>query len=114
MDVCRQVQHSNRKGVVHRQIRHTNVMVTLLDGTPVPKVIDFGIAKATQHRLTERTLSTSYGQVIGTPQYMSPGQAETSGLDVDTRADVYALGLRSASRECAQIYSDSRPTALAH
>ena len=91
--VCQAIQHAHMKGVIHRDIKPSNVMVTLHDGKPVPKVIDFGIAKATNHRLTEKTLFTNYGQMIGTPAYMSPEQAEMSGLDVDTRTDVYALGV---------------------
>jgi serine/threonine protein kinase/WD40 repeat protein len=91
--VCQAVQHAHQKGVIHRDIKPANIMVTLHDGTPVPKVIDFGIAKAIGQELTVRTLFTSYGQMIGTPQYMSPEQAEMSGLDVDTRSDVYSLGV---------------------
>jgi serine/threonine protein kinase/tetratricopeptide (TPR) repeat protein len=93
VDVCHAIQHAHHKGVIHRDIKPTNVMVTLHDGAPVVKVIDFGIAKATGHRLTERTLFTAYGQMVGTPAYMSPEQAEMSGLDIDTRSDVYALGV---------------------
>jgi serine/threonine protein kinase/tetratricopeptide (TPR) repeat protein len=93
LDVCHAIQHAHHKGVLHRDIKPTNVMVTLHDGRPVVKVIDFGIAKATAQDLTERTLFTAYGQMIGTPEYMSPEQAEMSGLDVDTRSDVYALGV---------------------
>ena len=91
--VCRAIQHAHQKGVIHRDIKPTNVMVTLHDGKPVPKVIDFGVAKAVGHELTEQTMFTAYGQMIGTPQYMSPEQAEMSGLDVDTRSDVYSLGV---------------------
>lgn len=91
--VCRAVQHAHQKGVIHRDLKPSNVMVTLHDGKPVVKVIDFGVAKAVSQPLTERTLFTRYGQVIGTPQYMSPEQAEMSGLDVDTRSDVYSLGV---------------------
>lgn len=87
------MQHAHQKGVIHRDLKPSNVMVTLHDGNPVPKVIDFGISKAISQRLTERTLFTRYGQMIGTPQYMSPEQAETSGLDIDTRSDVYSLGV---------------------
>lgn len=91
--VCRAVQHAHQKGVIHRDIKPSNVLVTLHDGTPVPKVIDFGIAKATSERLTEKTLFTEFLQFVGTPQYMSPEQAAMSGLDVDTRTDVYSLGV---------------------
>ncbi|MEO6709496.1 MAG: serine/threonine-protein kinase, partial [Planctomycetota bacterium] len=90
--VCRAVQHAHQKGVIHRDLKPTNVLVGMHDGVPVPKVIDFGIAKATSGRLTEGSLFTEYGQMIGTPEYMAPEQAEASGLDVDTRADVYSLG----------------------
>src|SRR5262249_27898585 len=93
LDVCHAIQHAHHKGVIHRDIKPTNVLVTLHDGNPVVKVIDFGVAKATVQRLTERTLFTAYGQMIGTPAYMSPEQAEMSGLDIDTRSDVYALGV---------------------
>ena len=91
--VCRAVQHAHQKGVIHRDLKPTNVLVTLHDGTPVPKVIDFGIAKATGEKLTERTLFTGFAQLVGTPLYMSPEQAGLSGLDVDTRSDVYSLGV---------------------
>lgn len=93
VDVCRAVQHAHQKGVIHRDIKPSNVMVTLHDGVPVVKVIDFGLAKATSQKLTERTLFTAYGQLVGTPTYMSPEQAEMGGLDVDTRTDVYSLGV---------------------
>jgi len=93
MAVCHAVQHAHQKGIIHRDIKPSNVMVPLHDGVPVPKVIDFGIAKATHHRLTEKTLFTQYGQFIGTPAYMSPEQAEMSGLDIDTRSDIYSLGV---------------------
>ena len=93
VDVCKAVQHAHQKGIIHRDIKPSNVMITLHDGKPVPKVIDFGIAKATAHRLTEKTLFTEYQQFIGTPEYMSPEQAEMSGLDVDTRSDIYSMGV---------------------
>ena len=92
-DVCRAVQHAHQKGVIHRDLKPSNVMVTLHDDAPVVKVIDFGIAKATEQKLTEMTLFTGYGQMVGTPEYMSPEQAVMSGLDVDTRSDVYSLGV---------------------
>ncbi len=93
LDVCHAVQHAHQKGVIHRDIKPSNVLVTLHDTRPVPKVIDFGIAKATSHRLTEKTLFTEFRYFIGTPEYMSPDQAEISGLDVDTRTDIYSLGV---------------------
>jgi eukaryotic-like serine/threonine-protein kinase len=93
LDVCHAIQHAHHKGVIHRDIKPSNVMVTLHDGVPVVKVIDFGVAKATVQKLTERTLFTAYGQMIGTPAYMSPEQAEMSGLDIDTRSDIYSLGV---------------------
>jgi len=91
--VCQAIQHAHQKGVIHRDIKPSNVMVTLHDGNAVPKVIDFGIAKATNQKLTEKTLFTNYATMIGTPAYMSPEQAEMSGLDIDTRTDVYSLGV---------------------
>ncbi|MHC4940729.1 MAG: tetratricopeptide repeat protein [Planctomycetota bacterium] len=91
-NVCQAVQHAHQKGIIHRDIKPTNVLVTLHDGVPVAKVIDFGIAKATNQQLTQKTLFTEYQQILGTPEYMAPEQAAMSGLDVDTRADVYSLG----------------------
>ncbi|MBW3540328.1 MAG: protein kinase, partial [Planctomycetes bacterium] len=91
--VCQAVQHAHTKGVIHRDIKPSNVLVTLHDGRTVPKVIDFGVSKAINQRLTERTLFTQFAQMIGTPLYMSPEQAELSGLDIDTRSDVYSLGV---------------------
>lgn len=93
IDVCHAIQHAHQKGIIHRDLKPSNVLVTLHDGTPIPKVIDFGIAKATNQRLTEKTLFTEFQQFIGTPQYMSPEQAEMSGLDIDTRSDIYSLGV---------------------
>jgi serine/threonine protein kinase len=93
LPVCRAVQHAHQKGIIHRDLKPSNVLITMHDGAPVPKVIDFGIAKATSGRLTDKTLFTQYHQFVGTPEYMSPEQAEMSGLDIDTRADVYALGV---------------------
>jgi len=93
VQVCNAVQHAHQKGIIHRDIKPSNVMVTLHDGRPAPKVIDFGIAKATNQRLTEKTLFTRYAHMIGTPAYMSPEQAEMSSLDVDTRSDIYSLGV---------------------
>ncbi|MGD9632352.1 MAG: serine/threonine protein kinase [Pirellulales bacterium] len=91
--VCAAIQHAHQKGIIHRDLKPSNVLVTMHDDKAVPKVIDFGIAKATQARLTERTLFTEFRQLIGTPSYMSPEQAQMSGLDVDTRSDVYSLGV---------------------
>lgn len=91
--VCQAIQHAHQKGVIHRDVKPSNVLVTLYDGQPVPKVIDFGVAKATEQRLTERTLFTQYGALVGTPEYMSPEQAEMSALGVDTRSDIYSLGV---------------------
>jgi tetratricopeptide (TPR) repeat protein len=93
IQVCQAIQHAHQKGIIHRDIKPSNILVTLHDGAPVPKVIDFGIAKATQGRLTDQTLFTAFEQFIGTPAYMSPEQAEMSGLDIDTRCDIYALGV---------------------
>jgi len=91
--VCQAIQHAHQKGIIHRDIKPSNILVTLHDGVPVPKVIDFGIAKATQQELTEKTMFTQFQQFIGTPAYISPEQAEMSGLDIDTRADIYSLGV---------------------
>jgi non-specific serine/threonine protein kinase/serine/threonine-protein kinase len=91
--VCQAIQHAHQKGIIHRDIKPANVMVSVQDGDAVPKVIDFGVAKALHQRLTERTMYTAVGALIGTLEYMSPEQAELSALDVDTRADVYALGV---------------------
>ena len=90
---CQAIQHAHQKGIIHRDIKPSNVMITLHDGVPVPKVIDFGIAKATQVELTEKTVYTQLHQFIGTPAYMSPEQAEMTGLDIDTRSDIYSLGV---------------------
>lgn len=92
-DICSAINHAHQKGVIHRDIKPSNVMVTLHGDKPVVKVIDFGIAKATQGRLTERTLFTRFEQFVGTPVYMSPEQTATSGLDIDTRSDIYSLGI---------------------
>jgi serine/threonine protein kinase len=91
--VCHAIQHAHQKGVIHRDIKPSNVLVTSHDGKPVAKVIDFGVAKAVHQPLTERTVYTNFAQLIGTPLYMSREQAEMSGLDIDTRSDVYSLGV---------------------
>jgi serine/threonine protein kinase len=91
--ICQAVQHAHQKGIIHRDLKPSNILVTLHDGVPVPKIIDFGIAKATEGRLTDLTIYTELHQFIGTPAYMSPEQAEMSGLDIDTRSDIYSLGV---------------------
>jgi hypothetical protein len=93
MQVCHAVQHAHQKGVIHRDLKPSNILVTVKDDQPVPKVIDFGVAKATQARLTQKTLFTRFQQWIGTPAYMSPEQAGLGSLDVDTRSDIYSLGV---------------------
>jgi WD40 repeat protein len=93
IQVCHAIQHAHQKGIIHRDIKPSNVLVTLHDGVPVPKVIDFGIAKAIEQKLTEKTVYTAFEQFLGTPAYTSPEQAEMSGLDIDTRSDIYALGV---------------------
>jgi serine/threonine protein kinase len=92
MQVCEGVQHAHQKAIIHRDLKPSNILVSLIDGQPQPKIIDFGIAKATGQRLTEKTLFTELGAVIGTPEYMSPEQADLTGQDIDTRTDVYSLG----------------------
>jgi serine/threonine protein kinase/tetratricopeptide (TPR) repeat protein len=91
--VCQAVQHAHQKGIIHRDLKPSNILITLHDGTPVAKVIDFGIAKATGQQLTDKSLFTNFAQLLGTPLYMSPEQAALSGLDVDTRSDIYSLGV---------------------
>ncbi len=93
LPVCQAIQHAHQKGIIHRDIKPSNVLVTLYDGKPVPKVIDFGVAKAVDQSITERTVFTQHGSVVGTLEYMSPEQAEVSPLGVDTRSDIYALGV---------------------
>ena len=91
--VCRAVQHAHQKGIIHRDLKPSNILVTVIDGAPVPKVIDFGVAKATGASLTDRTIYTAFHQFVGTPLYMSPEQADLSGMDMDTRSDIYSLGV---------------------
>src|SRR5262249_39710872 len=91
--VCSAIQHAHQNGVIHRAVRPSNVLVTLVTDQPVVKVIDFGVAKSLQQRLTDKTLFTQFQQFIGTPAYMSPEQATLSGLDIDTRSDIYSLGV---------------------
>src|SRR5262249_17407420 len=92
VSVCQAVQHAHQKGIIHRDLKPSNVLVTEVDGRPTPKVIDFGVAKATELKLTEQSFSDA-GAIVGTPAYMSPEQADPSALDIDTRTDVYALGV---------------------
>jgi tetratricopeptide (TPR) repeat protein len=91
--ICQAVQHAHQKGIIHRDLKPSNILVGLYDGRPVPKVIDFGVAKATGPRLTEQSIYTEVGSIIGTLEYMSPEQAELNNLDIDTRSDIYALGV---------------------
>ena len=91
--VCQATHHAHQKGIIHRDIKPSNILVSIYDGIPVPKMIDFGVAKAIDQRLTESTLYTQHGAIVGTLEYMSPEQAENSSIDVDTRTDVYALGV---------------------
>src|SRR5262249_13534813 len=91
--VCQAVQHAHQKGIIHRDIKPSNMLITQHDDRPVVKVIDFGVAKATSGQLTDKTLLTQFAQMIGTPLYMSPEQAASTVLDVDTRSDIYSLGV---------------------
>lgn len=91
--VCQAVQHAHQKGIIHRYLKPSNILVTVNDGQPVPKVIDFGVAKATQIELTEKTIVIQFHHFIGTPAYMSPEQAELTSVDIDTRSDIYSLGV---------------------
>jgi serine/threonine protein kinase len=93
LSVCLAVQHAHQKGIIHRDIKPSNVLVSVQDGAPVPKVIDFGVAKAINQKLVEKTFFTEHGALIGTPEYMSPEQADMNGVDVDTTSDIYSLGI---------------------
>ncbi len=112
IQVCHAVQHAHQKGIIHRDLKPSNILVTLHDGVPVPKVIDFGIAKATEGRLTDQTIYTQLYEFIGTPAYISPEQAEMSELDIDTRTDIYSLGraaLRIVHRQNALRFAGTSP-----
>ena len=110
---CKAIQHAHQKGIIHRDVKPSNVLVAMHDGVPVPKVIDFGIAKAIEGRLTEETLHTHHEQLLGTPAYMSPEQAELRGIDVDTRSDVYGLGVLLYELLTGRTPFDSKELSLA-
>jgi tetratricopeptide (TPR) repeat protein/tRNA A-37 threonylcarbamoyl transferase component Bud32 len=112
ISICQAVQHAHQKGVIHRDLKPSNVLVTEQDGRPAPKIIDFGIAKAISQHLTDRTLVTAFGIAIGTPAYMSPEQAEMSGLDVDTRTDIYSLGVMLYELLVGQLPTDPKEHGL--
>ena len=109
IQACEAVQHAHQKAIIHRDIKPTNILVALVDGRPTVKVIDFGVAKALSHRLTERTLFTETGQLVGTPEYMAPEQADGgAGIDVDTRSDVYSLGVVLYELVCGALPFDAK------
>ncbi|MBL8235214.1 MAG: serine/threonine protein kinase, partial [Bryobacterales bacterium] len=130
VSICQAVQHAHQKGIIHRDLKPGNILVAEVDGKPVPKVIDFGVAKATEQKLTEETIN-DFGAVVGTLAYMSPEQADASTVDIDTRTDVYALGVilfellagstpldtrqykKLALRELLRLISDVEPPRLA-
>src|SRR5207244_546537 len=114
IQVCRAIQHAHQKGIIHRDLKPSNILVASDDGVPVPKVIDFGIAKATcGQALSDKTLFTAFEQFIGTPAYMSPEQAEMSGLDIDTRTDIYSLGVLLYELLTGNTPFDARRLAIA-
>jgi serine/threonine protein kinase len=106
--VCQAIQHAHQKGIIHRDLKPTNVLVAHYDGKPVPKVIDFGVAKAAGQTLTEKTLVTGFGSLVGTLEYMSPEQAEINQLDIDTRSDIYSLGVLLYDRTAPPNYPPAR------
>ena len=103
LDVCSAVNHAHQKGIIHRDLKPSNILVSLVGDETEVKVIDFGIAKATQQQLTDKTLQTRVEQIVGTPAYMSPEQASTSGFDIDTRSDIYSLGILLYELTCGQV-----------
>jgi serine/threonine protein kinase len=105
--VCQAIQHAHQKGIIHRDIKPSNVLIALYDDKPVPKVIDFGVAKATGGALTQQTIDTGFGGVVGTPQYMSPEQATFNNLDIDTRSDVYTSKVLHYFRTSNPVDSES-------
>ena len=108
MRVCDGIQHAHQKGIIHRDLKPSNVLVTIEDGKPIPKIIDFGVAKSVNQPLSEKTLFTEQGQIIGTPEYMSPEQAEMTALDIDTRTDIYSIGVLLYELLVGSLPLDSR------
>jgi eukaryotic-like serine/threonine-protein kinase len=109
ISVCEDVQHAHQKAIIHRDLKPSNILVMEVDGKPVPRIIDFGIAKATAHRLSGETLHTEVGALIGTLGYINPEQADYGGVDIDTRSDVYSLGWCSMSCSAVRYHSISTP-----